>query len=79
MFKKRKEEKKMKNYIEKIYFDNGYMTIEIETTQTLNEITNCYVKSLKRKTFKIISGGENKVNIFNSKNVIGIEIKQLKD
>ncbi len=76
---KRKEEKKMKNYIGKIYFDNGNMAMEIETTQTLNELKNFYVKCLKSKTFALIDRKDNKVNIFNSKNIIGIEIKQLKD
>ena len=79
MFKKRKEEKKRKNYIEKIYFAGGYMTIELESTKTLDELTNSFVKGLNSKTFTIKNEGENKVNLFNSKNVIGIEIKQLKD
>ncbi len=74
-----KEEKKMKNYIGKIYFDNGNMAIEFESTKTLDELTNWFIKSLKSKTFTMANEGENKVNIFNSKNVIGIEIKQLKD
>ena len=74
-----KEEKKMKNYIGKIYFDNGNMAMEIETTQTLNELKKFYVKCLNSKTFAIIDRKDNKVNIFNSKNIIGIEIKQLKD
>ena len=75
----KRKNKQMYHYKKIIHFNNGNMTGNLDTTMTLEEIERYYVKVLNKGCFIEADEGQNKTNIFNSKNIIGVEIQKLED
>lgn len=74
MFKKNK---KINHYKKIIRFAGGNMTSNLDTNLTLEELENYYMKILKKGCFIEADEGQNKTFIFNSKNVILVEIQKI--
>ena len=73
-----KKEKKIHYYKKTIYFVNGNMKGNLETDKTLDDLEEYYAEALEDDFFIETDEEQNKTMIFNSKNVIGIEIIEIK-
>jgi len=74
MLKIKKKNRKIYHYKKTIYFTNGNMQGDLDTYYPPETLKKHYKKMLKRNCFIERDDGQDKIIVFNSKNIIGIEL-----